>query len=262
VARSTLQVRLVTAAAGVAAIVATSMLSGCGTGQVAATANTTASVPGGHTAVAVPAALNPNSAILVQNAFVDYDDPAGYAKGDSAPMSIWIINQTPFPVAVAPGDVTVTIAGTDGKSPVAGHLDWTDAKHQAEKSAPASAPSPSTSPSGKAGKPGGKPSSSPSDLPTPSPTPTPAGVPDVIIAPGGIAVLTADAGTYLEIADLTNALKPGDVVTIELALKVDASKETDAQGKPTGRGVENFTAAFTAPMSPPLKPAPRVGVNG
>jgi hypothetical protein len=248
VARSTLQVRLVAVAAGLAAIFTTSLVAACGVGQVAETARIKAAVPGGNATVLVPAVTTVSSAILVQDATVPYNGPAGYAKGADVPLSMRIVNQTPFPVTVSPGDVTLNIGG---QAAPAGTLAWADDKHKAAQNVP----TPSESPSGKNGSP--SPSGSPSELPTPVPSATPAAFDDITIAPFGAAILTADAGQYLQIQGLNGTLAPGDLVTVGLSLKVDPTKEVDTNGQPTRKSVTTYPATVVAPVSPPLSPAPR-----
>lgn len=257
-ARSTLQVRLVTAAAGLAAIFTTSLVAGCGTGQVAETALITAAVPGGSTSVPVPTVTTRNSAILIQNATVVYNGPAGYAQGSNAPLALRVINQTPFPVAIGPGDVLLSF---EGKTSPAGTLAWADARHQAAQSAPS--PTPSETPSGNgspspSGNGSPSPSGSPSGPPTPTPSPTPAVFDDIVLAPFTAVDLNPQAGQYLEIQNLSSAFSPGTLAEVHLNLKVDASREIGLDGKPTGRTVETYPATVIAPFATPVSPVPRV----
>ncbi|HEY9482942.1 MAG TPA: hypothetical protein VIR00_08270, partial [Micromonosporaceae bacterium] len=96
--------RLVAASAGIIAVIAAGALAGCGAGQIAETSTIVSAVPGGSASVAVPTKNNPNGALLITNVTVDYNDVNGYAAGATAPLSMWIINQSTDPLTVTAGD--------------------------------------------------------------------------------------------------------------------------------------------------------------
>ena len=96
--------RLVAASAGIVAVVAAGALAGCGAGQIAATSTIVSAVPGASATIAVPTEDNPNGALLIKNVTVDYNDVNGYPAGATAPLSMWIINQSTDPVTVTAGD--------------------------------------------------------------------------------------------------------------------------------------------------------------
>jgi hypothetical protein len=102
--------RLAAPAVAAALAVATGLLAACSAGQLAATSLVAPSVPGAQAAVtvAVPDG-KPGSApqtIQISNATVDYPGVKGYAAGDTAPLTLWIFNNTER-------DITLTAVHSD-----------------------------------------------------------------------------------------------------------------------------------------------------
>jgi hypothetical protein len=195
-----LAVRVSAAAVGVAAIM---LASGCGAGQIAETAKIQSAVPGASGLVLVPPDPADENAdpgqILAQNVTVQYKGPAGYKRGESAPLDIRIINNSPVNVrligATSPlGTVTPGGAG-------------------APQAAPAATGSPSATPSG-------EPSANPSGSAAPNPQPTVAPAAIAIVIPANqIVELVPGAPAYLQISNLTQDLKPGDNTSLSLSFE-------------------------------------------
>lgn len=241
--------RLVAASAGIIAVIAAGALAGCGAGQIAETSKIVSAVPGGATSVAVPTEDNPNGALLIKNVTVDYNDVNGYAAGATAPLSMWIINQSTDPVTVTAGDVqlvdptkatTLTPLGSmslSGGTPVVQAVQGVAGNPSTPPAAPPSSPT-NTAPS------------SPSESGAPSAPPAAAA--SVTIQPGTMLVLSTSAGSdvqHLEVADLKGALVPGN--TVQLTFNVTMSDGTPLQ-----------STQIVAPVSPPSAPAPRVTDTG
>ena len=241
--------RLVAASAGIIAVIAAGALAGCGAGQIAETSKIVSAVPGGSTSVAAPTENNPNGALLINNVTVDYNDVNGYAAGATAPLSMWIINQSTDPVTVTAGDVqlvdptkatTLTPLGSmslSGGTPVVQAIQGVAGNASTPPAAPPSSPA-NTAPS------------SPSESGVPSAPPAAAA--SVTIQPGTMLVLSTSAGSdvqHLEVADLKGALVPGN--TVQLTFNVTMSDGTPLQ-----------STQIVAPVSPPSAPAPRVTDTG
>src|SRR3712207_3100690 len=88
----TLGTRRAVLVAGVATVTAAA-LTACGTGQVAETALKNASVYG-------VSAENSDASVLIRGLAVQYNSPAGYPAGSSAPLELNLYNQTKVPVTV------------------------------------------------------------------------------------------------------------------------------------------------------------------
>lgn len=256
VAGKNLTGRLVTASAGVAAIFALALVAGCSAGQIAETAKIQSSVPGGNASVSVPVANNPNSLILLRNVTVDTVGADGYAKGGSAPLTMSIVNQTPYQILMAPSPQamvyspdgvlsaigTLTLAG--GSSNTAGANTSPSASASASASTPPSAGA-SSAPSTPAGSAPASPG--PSGPPSPSPSAS-APIATVSIAPAKLITLTDGSGQFLQITNLSAALQPGAVVQVEFEfVAVDSN----------GTAVGEYTQLVTAPIAPPDASIPR-----
>jgi hypothetical protein len=254
-------VRLGAVAAGVAAIVAGGALAGCSAGQVSETATIVSAVPGGSASVAVPTQQNPNGALLIKNVTVDYNGVNGYAAGDTATLSVWMVNQSTVPVTVTAGDSqlidpskerqlsslgAVTLSG--GKPDVVIAQSVPSAPATAATTAPAAPSTPTTEPSAPA-------SAAPTESATGSPSTAPAAPAaptSITIQPGTMQILSTSAGPgtqYLMIADLKQAVVPGN--TVQLTFNV-----TSPNGDPLG------STQIIAPVAPPASPAPRVSDSG
>ncbi len=241
--------RLVAASAGIIAVIAAGALAGCGAGQIAETSTIVAAVPGGSTSVAVPTGDNPNGALLIKNVTVDYNDVDGYAAGATAPLSMWIINQSTDPLTVTAGDAqlvdptkatTLTPLGSmslSGGTPVVQAVQGVAGNPSTPPAAPPSSPA-NTTPS------------SPSESGAPSAAPAAAA--SVTIQPGTMMVLSTSAGSdvqHLQVADLKGAVVPGN--TVQLTFNVTMPDGTPLQ-----------STQLVAPVSPPSAPAPRVTDTG
>ena len=251
-------VRLGAVAAGVAAIVASGALAGCSAGQVSETATIVSAVPGGSASIAVPTQQNPNGALLIKNVTVDYNGVNGYAAGDTATLSVWMVNQSTVPVTVTAGDSQLVdpskerqlsslgaVTLSSGKPDVVIAQSVPSAPATAATTAPAAPSTPTTEPSA----PG---SAAPSESDTGSPTAPPAAPTSITIRPGTMQILSTSAGPgtqYLMIADLKQAVVPGN--TVQLTFNV-----TSPNGDPLG------STQIIAPVAPPASPAPRVSDSG
>ncbi len=195
-----LAVRVAATAVGVAAIM---LASGCGVGQIAETAKIQSAVPGASGLVPVPHDTADGKAdpgqILAQNVTVQYKGPAGYKQGESAPLDIRIINNSPVDVRL--------IGATSPLGTV------TPGGAAAPQAAPAATGSPSATPSG-------EPSANPSGSATPNPQPTAAPAAIAIRIPANqIVELVPGGPAYLQITNLTKDLKPGDSTSLLLSFE-------------------------------------------
>ncbi|MEJ3743098.1 hypothetical protein WEI85_07415 [Actinomycetes bacterium KLBMP 9797] len=186
-------------AGAVATATAALLLSGCGAGQIAETANKVAAVPGASGEVRIGDART-GGLVSVRNAVVVYDGPEGYEKGASAPLDIRIFNDTQQ-------SVTVRISSPESAESVAPAS--ADAATPAESPSGSPAASASASPSV---TPVGSPSASPS--PSASEPAAPARPATVEIPAGEYVVLTEAAGEYLRLVGLKQPLKPGEAVEV------------------------------------------------
>jgi hypothetical protein len=233
--------RLVAASAGIIALIAAGALAGCGAGQIAETSKIVSAVPGGSASVLVPTEDNPNGALLIKNVTVDYNDVNGYAAGATAPLSMWIINQSTDPVTVTAGDAqlvdptkasTLTPLGSmslSGGTPVVQAVQGVAGNPSTPPSSPANAAPSSPSESG-----------------------APAAAASVTIQPGTMMVLSTSAGSdvqHLQVADLKGAVVPGN--TVRLTFNVTMPDGTPLQ-----------STQIVAPVSPPTAAAPRVTDSG
>ena len=255
--------RVVAASAGIVAVIAAGALAACGAGQIAETSTIVSAVPGGSTSIAVPTADNPNGALFIKNVTVDYNDVNGYSVGATAPLSMWIINQSTHPLVVTAGAAKLvdptkatTLTPVGSMSLSGGSQDV-----QAVQGIAGTAPSPAAPVPSSAVPPAPASSapSSPSESGTPSgsasesSTPTaPAAAASLTIEPGTMVVLSTSAGPgiqHFELADLKGAIVPGN--TVQLTFNVTRPDGTPLQ-----------STQVIAPVSPPSAPAPRVSDSG
>jgi copper(I)-binding protein len=218
-----------TALAASAAVVAALLLTGCGAGQVTQTEGQQPPVSG----------VNVESAdkkILMRNLAIAYPGPEGYARGESAPIHVRIINQhrnTVRLVAVTSDAGTVALGGPAAVPSTAAPAPATSS------AAPSGSPSGSPSVSGS-----GSASGSPSAPASPTASPSPSGPAvnrqiNVEIETRGIAVLDQGGERYLVITGLSEEFKPGQ--SIMMTFRFD-------------NGVEIET---NVPIEIPLSPPPR-----
>ena len=173
--------------AGVAALLA---LSGCGSGQLAQTAQQQSAIAGVN---------GQAGAVALRNALVPFNGPNGYPQGGTAPIAVSIFNNGLNAVKLV--DVTATAAASDvvlvGGPAVATPI----------PSPTSAAPSPSGS---------GSPSTSPSPA-APAPAPAaPSGQTSfsIPIPSSSYALLMPQYGTYLQLVGLKQALMPGTAVVV------------------------------------------------
>jgi hypothetical protein len=207
------------------AAMATALLaSGCGTGQIAETAEKVAAVPGASGDV-----TSNDGSFSVRNALVVYHGD-GYKAGDNVPLDLRIFNNSGK-------TVTVTVTSPDAKSvALAAGAKGTPAPSASPSESPASTPSATATPSGEPTS-----SATPSATPSAEPTPTaeaPARPASVQIAPGSFAALTSSGQQVIELVGLNEELKPGE--SVELVFDFAGTKLT-----------------LAVPMAVPLTPVPR-----
>jgi hypothetical protein len=220
------------------------LMSGCGAGQIAETANVQPAVPGVNVQTA-------DGLFKVRNAVVEYPDPLGYPSGGDAPLSMALYNDSAQPV-------TVTVTTDSAEAIVL--VDTTATP--APTPSPTTAASPDASPD-PAGTPTGEPPATPTVEPSPdasgrpdpsaspdatgspdptgpaSPTAPPAGAPAQIEIPAlGYVLLNDETGRILQLVGLDTALAPGR--SVNLTFEVNGERlETPV------------------PVAVPLSPAPR-----
>jgi len=199
---------LVVGALAATAAVATVLLSACGSGRLAQTAEVRPGVPGANVQAA-------GRAVFVRNATVDYSGPRGYQQGQSAPLSVWIVNDTQEPVrlvGVSANEITPSgqmlpvqvVPGTGQGSaapcvPAAsnapGPLPSTTASGGAP--VPPGSASASATPSGSASA-----SASASASPSSSPSPSAPATISVTVPSAACVELSTRADQYLKLTDL------------------------------------------------------------
>jgi copper chaperone PCu(A)C len=193
-------------------LAALTVLAACGSGQYAQTANQVPGVPGANVNA------GPNGAIQLRNIVVQYNGPAGYPVGGSAPLVVRIFNAGQNPVALTGADAagtatTVLLVGPEPSVP-----------------APTSTPTASGSPTATPGA---------SASPTPAVTPGSASY-SIRIPPVGYATLVPGQGSYLLLAGLTKAIMPGDNVPVTFhfadGTSVTVQVPVDLPGAPASRG--------------------------
>lgn len=169
--------------AGVAALLA---LSGCGSGQLAQTAQQQSAIAGVN---------GQAGAIALRNALVPFNGPDGYPQGGTAPIAVSIFNNGLNAVKLV--DVTAAAAASDVVL-VGG---------------PAAA-TPIPSPTSAAPSPSGSASPSPA-APAPAPA-APSGQTSfsISIPSSSYALLMPQYGTYLQLVGLKQALVPGTAVVV------------------------------------------------
>ncbi|MBO4210063.1 hypothetical protein [Micromonospora echinofusca] len=203
---------------------ATSLLvAGCGSGQVAETAAKEPSIGGVNV-------QTPDNAFKIRNANVAYPSTEGYPAGGTAPLTLALYNDSPRAV-------TVTVTSDSARTVSLGGA----AAPAATASATASAtPETTGSPSATAGAtPSAPGTESPAATPTPEATPAAPAAPATIELPaGGYVLLNPEAGSFLQLVGLNQALRPGQAVNVTFDF---------------GQGV---TLATSIPVAVPLTPVP------
>jgi copper(I)-binding protein len=221
-----------------AAMAAGLLLSGCGAGQVTQTENQNPPISG----------VNVDSkdrSIQLRNVAFQYGGTAGYKTGQAVPLHVRIVNQnlTPIRLVGVTTDAGAVVIAGKGVTPPA-------------PSVPPSSPAPSASgssgaPSGSASGPAsasgsasGSVSAPPSAPPSSAPPSGPPANPtiDVEIPVRGLAVLDPSLDRYLQIAGLSEELKPGDTVEVTFRFQTDAGE---------------VVLSTPVPVAIPLSPPPR-----
>ncbi len=263
--------RLAVPAMAGALAMATALLAACSAGQLAATSRIVPAIPGAQRAIAVgsPAPGGLPQTIGVSNATLDYPGPDGYAKGKSAPLSLWIFNNTGKDITLtgvnsAAGEVRIaTGTHSDAVSPCLSSAvpiqpnpstgaPTAGVGPSAGVSAGVSAPGPTGTPSTRSSaKPTGSvtPSASESPSPSPSPSPTQLGSANinVPIKAFGCVVLNTKAAQYLVIDGLAHAVGSGMTVPVWFTFQVGGGPVSLAsQGDP-----------LNVPVDTPASPASR-----
>ena len=239
---------LVAGALAAVAVATTGLLSACGAGQLAQTAQVQPGVPGINTQAP------DGRRVYVRNAALDYSGPKGYAQGANAPMSLWIFNDTEQVVTLV-GVAGIQVVESDGANTAAPCA----VPRTIPPAAPASATTPTANPtapsSGSSGASAGKGKSSPSAppssaSPSPSPSPSPSlGSAQIKVAvpAGGCVELSRRAAHYLQIVDLPRAVDNASWVPLGFAF-------TTEDGSNFTIGTQN--APVQLPVAVPESPLP------
>jgi hypothetical protein len=239
---------LVAGALAAVAVTTTGLLSACSAGQLAQTAAIRPGVAGVN-------AQAPGRLVFVRNAALDFPGKDGYKKGDNAPLSVWIFNDTETPITLVRvfGPTVVESDGANAAEPCS-----------VPRSTPPVAPSTVTPANGTASPSPSKPSSAPaksapstkaspspsesSAAPSPSPSPSVGSEVNVKIPAGGCVELSKRAANYLQIVGLPKDIGNGDTVPVLFAF--------------IGGDGSNFTvgtpdAPVMLPVATPDSPQPR-----
>jgi hypothetical protein len=240
----TRRIRLLSIAAlTVGALATASLLSGCGAGQIATTADTKPAIQGADATLQIssPGTAYDNTTLGVRNATIVYNGINGYPAGGAAPLSLYLFNNTPAPMTLTgvkatfeqpnstgSGSATVVLTGGPAASP--------------------SAPAPVQS---------AVPSGSPSPTGPVVTTPAPVGQANfqVVVpqSPAELLALTPENGTYLQLSQLTAPLTPGTVVHLVLTFTL-GDGSTKVLGDDPNQPVD-------VPFGPPVTPAERSPIS-
>lgn len=230
--------RLAAPAVAAALAVATGLLAACSSGQLAATSLVVPAVPGAQAAVTVSVPDGkPGSApqtIQIANATVDFPGTKPYAPGDSAPVTLWIFNNTE-------SDITLTGVDSDFGTVKIVPGTHTGAVSACLSSARPIQPNPSTgaptagvgpspgatagvSPAGPTGTASGHPSALPTGSAAPGASATVSASPsaaaagstniNVTIKSFGCVALNRDAAQFLQVTQLAQAVSSGMTVPL------------------------------------------------
>jgi hypothetical protein len=244
---------------GAALTLPAGLLAGCSAGQLAETSLEVSAV-GGSSGQSVVA--EPNQVISIRNATIDYR-AGGYQTGQTAPLTLWVVNDTNVPVTLS----DVQVLAKNG-SP-AGQVEPCAAGAPVASATPSAAGSAVPSgavPSGSASAPAGSASATPSDStsatpggPAESPAASPSAVPttvDITIQPTKTAVLsTGSSDGCLEIANLTSPVSTGMVIK-----SIFTFHGPNGQVYPT-IGSTDASNPFALPVAVPDSPEPRTSIS-
>jgi len=244
--------RLAAPAVAAALAVATGLLAACSAGQLAATSLVAPSVPGAQAAVnvAVKPGSNPQT-IQVANATVDYPGTNGYRPGDTAPLTLWIFNNTEQDITLTGvtsdfGTVKILTGTHSGATsaclssqrpldvnPATG-APTAGVKPSPGASGNVSPAGPTGTPSGHASAPptaSGTPSGSASASPSLSPSAAPAGSTNINlkIKAFGCVTLNRDAAQFLQVTQLAHAVGSGMTLPLRFTFQTGDAQYTIPQ---------------------------------
>jgi hypothetical protein len=266
--------RLAVPAVAGALAVATGLLAACSAGQLAATSMVVPAVAGGQGSVE---AGSPTETIGIANATLDYPGVDGYKRGASAPVTLWIFNNTSTDIVLTgvtsdAGPVRILTGAHSGApspclssarpiqpnpstgAPTAGVLPSAGASAGASAAGPTNTPSsrPSARPTAS-----GTPSASASASPSPSPSPAPEGSEtiNVPVKSFGCVALNRDSAQFLQITGLTTAVGSGMTVNMRFTFTRDGNQYEIGPNGP-------IAVPVNVPASAGSRPAPQVTSSG
>ncbi len=257
----TRSIRRLPAALALGALAA-GLLAGCSAGQIAHTSQIVPSVPGAQGVIPIK---SPDEVIYLRNVTLDYPGRQGYAPGDAASLSLWVINESRQAVTLTGAPTSagqaVLSAGLNSaspcsvpRSPDAPPLPSTTASGGAPNTQPTavsttgttkSTPSSTARSSGSASP--SVASSSAAAPPAPASPSAPVGsaVIKVRIPAGGCVALNRQAAQFLQVVGLAKAVENGTTVPVGFTFV-----GTDGQTYQTG-------AALNVPVDVPASPNER-----
>jgi copper(I)-binding protein len=237
VTHSIVRTRAGTALLAGAALATVMLVSGCGTGQISATALTVPAVPGVNS-VPSPGDL---SGIALRNVLLRYPGTQGYQRGQDAPLELRILNSGNQDVTLvqvtSPSAASVKLTGSASPTPTS-----SASSTPTETPSSTAKASSSASPTGSSANPTGTKSSASASPTSPaSATPSQAASQpiDVPIPAGEHVTLSPGSGTTLLLVGLTQDLLTGQSIPITFGFS----------------GGVQFT--LDVPVDVPMSPAPR-----
>ena len=225
------------------ATAATLLVSGCGAGQIAETANKASAIPGVNVDLEVT-----DGSYKIRNLLVAYKDTNPYPAGGNAALSVAIFNDTAK-------EVTVKVTSDSARSVVIAGATPTPAQPPATPtpSAPGSvSPTAATTPAEGA-----------TESQSPRPTGSPQPVPSVAVPPSdgpatlkipahGFVILGPSGGSFLQLEGLRAALRTGQTVNLVF----------DFDGKQIATTASVSVPLSPAPVAPPVNKDARGGHSG
>jgi hypothetical protein len=215
------------------------LLSGCSAGQINQTGGMVAPVSGVNI-------NSKNGLAALRDVQITYNSPQGYPVGATAPLSLYIANNSPAKPLVLRGVTAVSKQSGANLGTVVltgGAADIGTIQNGASSSAAASRGA-SAIPSGRASAGASQATASGSAAP-PAPTQSPAAAPVSLTIPAnGYARLDPSHGAYLAITAITESLQPGSSAYVTFTLEGEDPLE------------------IAVPFGIPLSPAPRLTPSG
>jgi hypothetical protein len=213
-------------AAPAAALLSGLLLSACSAGQISQTDTMVPAVPGAN-------ADSPKGVASLRDVQVKYNSPQGYQAGAVAPLIVSIVNNdinrplvlrgvTAAASKGGPSLGTVVLAG--GAVDVEQNQSATPSASASHSASPSASAPASASPSGSA-KPSAPATPSGSPSATPSASPSGNAVINLTIPPNSFARLAPDAGGYLAINSITQAIGPGSTTYLTFTFDRDEPVE-------------------------------------